>query len=75
MRALDDILFGFVVFFAIERSIRLFSASVVEPWARKKGRTEHVVENWKLGAELAALILVAVIVYRFRAIVRRFNSR
>lgn len=74
MRALADILFGFVVFFAIDRSIRLFSASVVEPWARKKGRADHEVENWKLGAELVSLVIVAVFLYRYRAVVRRFNT-
>jgi len=75
MRALDDILFGFLVFFAIERGIRLFSNSVIEPWAKKKTTNSNVVENWKLAAELGALMLAAIFVYRYKAFVGRFNTR
>jgi hypothetical protein len=51
MRALDDILFGFLIFFAIERFIRLFSNAVIEPWAEKRTGNPNVVEkletwNW-----------------------------
>ena len=66
MRALDDILFGFLIFFAIERSIRLFSNAVIEPWAEKRTDNPNVVENWKIGTELVFLISACFVVYRFR---------
>jgi len=75
MRALDDILFGFLVFFAIERGIRLFSNSVIEPWAEKKTQNKTVIENWKLTAEFGALLLATFLVYRFRGFIGRFNTR
>jgi hypothetical protein len=75
MRALDDILFGFIVFFAIERGIRLFSNAIIEPWAEKKTENKTVVENWKLTAELGALVLAAIIVYRSKSFIGRFNTR
>jgi hypothetical protein len=75
MRALDDILFGFIVFFAIERAIRLFSNSVIEPWAKKKTTNRGVIENWKLTAEFVALVVAAVFVYRYKGFVGRFNTR
>lgn len=75
MRALDDILFGFIVFFAIERGIRLFSNAIIEPWAEKKTTDKTVVENWKLIAELGALVLAAIVVYRSKSFIARFNTR
>jgi len=66
MRALDDILFGFLIFFAIERSIRLFSNAVIEPWAQKRTDNPNVVENWKIATELVFLISACFVVYRFR---------
>jgi hypothetical protein len=66
MRALDDILFGFLIFFAIERSIRLFSNAIIEPWAEKRTNNPNVVENWKIGTELVFLISACFVVYRFR---------
>lgn len=75
MRALDDILFGFLIFFAIERSIRLFSNSVIEPWAEKKTAKKNVIENWKLAAEFGALVLASLLVYHYRAVLKRFNTR
>jgi len=71
MRALDDILIGFFIFFAIDRAIRLFSTVVVEPWARTKTGDEHKVENWKTGAELAMLLISLFIVFKMR----RFISK
>jgi hypothetical protein len=66
MKSLDDILFGFLIFFAIERAIRLFSNAVIEPWAEKRTENKNVVENWKLATELAFLIGACFVVYRFR---------
>jgi len=74
MRALDDILIGFFIFFAIDRAIRLFSNAVVEPWARTKTGDEHKVENWKTGAELAMLLVALFIVFKMRHIISRFNK-
>jgi hypothetical protein len=71
MRALDDILVGFFIFFTIDRAIRLFSMSIVEPWARTKTGDEHKVENWKTGAELAMLLVALLLVFKMR----RFISK
>ena len=74
MRALDDILIGFFIFFAIDRAIRLFSNGVVEPWARNNTGDEHKVENWKLGAELIMLLGALLIVFKLRHFIGRFNK-
>ena len=66
MRALDDLLLGFLIFFAIERLVRLTSNAVIEPWAEKITDNKNVVENWKLGAEFALLVAACVLVVRFR---------
>jgi hypothetical protein len=71
MRALDDILIGFFIFFTIDRAIRLFSMSIVEPWARTKTGDEHTVENWKTGTELAMLLVALLLVFKMR----RFISK
>jgi hypothetical protein len=74
MKALDDILIGFFIFFAIDRAIRLFSNGIVDPWARTRTGDEHKVENWKLGTEFLLLILALVIVFNARNIIRRLNN-
>lgn len=66
MRALDDLLLGFLIFFAIERLVRLTSNAVIEPWAQKRTDNKNVVENWKLGAEFAFLVSACVVVVYFR---------
>ena len=66
MRALDDLLLGFLIFFAIERLVRLASNSIIEPWAEKMTNNENVVENWKLGAEFVLLIAACFAVVYFR---------
>lgn len=70
MRALDDILIGFFIFFTIDRAIRLFSHGVVAPWAEKRVQSEHHVENWKLGTELVLLIVALTIVFNIRRFVK-----
>ena len=60
MRALDDILFGFLIFFALDRAVRLFSNGVVEPWAQRNNYNKNSVENWKLGSEFVALVAAAI---------------
>jgi hypothetical protein len=74
MKALDDILFGFLIFFAIERAVRLFSNGVVEPWAEEKMYPKSSVENLKLASEFGALVLAAVLVYKYRDVVSKFNK-
>lgn len=66
MKSLDDILFGFLIFFAIERFIRLVSNAFIEPWAEKRTSNPNVIENWKIGAEIVFLLLACVGVYKFR---------
>lgn len=74
MKTLDDILFGFLIFFAIDRLIRLFSNGVVEPWAESKTNNKNVVENWKLAAEFGALMLAVIFVYRNRRLLSKLNT-
>ena len=66
MKSLDDILFGFLIFFIIERFVRLISNAVIEPWAQKRTDNANVVENWKLSAEIAFLVVACTVVYKFR---------
>lgn len=74
MRSLDDILIGFFIFFAIDRAIRLFSNSVVEPWARAKTGDEHKVENWKLGTEFLLLLAAVFVVFKMRRFIGSLNK-
>jgi hypothetical protein len=73
VRALDDILLGFLIFFALDRSIRLFSNGIVEPWAAANTTNKTIIENWKLGAELALLITALVFLMNNRSLVAHFN--
>jgi hypothetical protein len=74
MRALDDILFGFLIFFSIDRFIRLLSNGVVEPWAEKRSSNKNIVENWKLGAELVLLMTSCYLVFRYRTLISKLNT-
>jgi hypothetical protein len=74
MKPLGDILIGFLIFFAIDRAIRLFSNGIVEPWAEKRTQQPRVVENWKLGVELMLLIMAFVVVVNSQSIIRSFNK-
>jgi protein-S-isoprenylcysteine O-methyltransferase Ste14 len=71
MRALDDILIGFFIFFAIDRAIRLFSSAVVEPWAQTKTGDKSKVENWKTGAELIMLLVALLVVFKMRGVINK----
>jgi hypothetical protein len=66
MRALDDLLLGFLIFFAIERLVRLTSNAVIEPWAEKITDNKNAVENWKLSAEFVLLVAACFGVVYFR---------
>ena len=75
MRALDDIIIGFLIFFLIERVIRLFSNAVIEPWAEKRTENPNVVENWKIGTELVFLFFAVLIVFKFRGVLQKLDTR
>jgi len=74
MRALDDILFGFLIFFAIERLIRIFSLMVVGPWIETKTPKENRIESFKLFAEFVLLVFSIMMVYRFRKQLARLTA-
>lgn len=74
MRALDDIIIGFLIFFVIDKAIRLFSNAVIEPWAESRTNNTNVVENWKIATELACLIIIICIIFKFRKILQRFDN-
>jgi len=73
MKALDDILIGFFIFFAIDRAIRLFSNAVVEPRMAARGASKETVENWKLGTEMVLLISCIFLVIRFKKPLAHLN--
>jgi hypothetical protein len=75
MRALDDIVIGFFMFFIIERTVRLFSNAVIEPWAQTKTENPNVVENWKIGAELVTLLVATFLIFRYRKIFQKLDNR
>jgi hypothetical protein len=66
MKSLDDILFGFLIFFAIERLVRLTSNAVIEPWAQKRTENPNVVETGSSVPSLLFLITACFVVYYFR---------
>jgi hypothetical protein len=74
MKALDDILFGFLIFFALDRTIRLVSNSMVEPWALKRSGNQEHAENWKLFSEILMLLVSIIFVYRYRKVLRRLDT-
>lgn len=74
MRALDDIVIGFFIFFIIERAVRLFSNAVIEPWAMTRTTDPNVVENWKLGAELISLLIVTLLIFKYRKILQSLDN-
>jgi hypothetical protein len=74
MRALDDIIIGFLIFFVIDKAIRLFSNAVIEPWAETRTDNPNVVENWKIGTELLFLIIVIFFIFKYRKILQRFDN-
>ena len=74
MRALDDIVFGFLIFFAIDRLIRLFSNGIVEPWAETKTRDKNTVENWKTGAEFLAITITGWLLVQNRSVFKKLNT-
>jgi large-conductance mechanosensitive channel len=75
MRALDDIVIGFLIFYAIDRVINLFSKNIVQPWANETARgNKDVSENCKLVTELVCLIIMAVLIFKFRKTLQRLDN-
>lgn len=74
MRNLDDILVGFLIFFIIDRLVRLFTSTVVEPWAHRTTSDDHKVEGIKLGVEAGLLILALILVFKFRKNLNMLSS-
>jgi hypothetical protein len=74
MRALDDILVGFLIFFALDRLIRLFSNSIVEPWAMKRTGNKDRAENWKIFSEFLLLMGALGLVFRYQRQLRKVNT-
>jgi len=74
MRALDDILVGFLIFFALDRLIRLISNSVVEPWAMKRTGNKERAENWKLFSEFLLLMISLGLVFRYQRQLHKLNT-
>jgi hypothetical protein len=73
MRALDDILIGFIIFFSMERGIRLLSNAFVEPWALKQTGDKEKAEVWKLSFELFLLIASLFLAFKFQKQLRSLN--
>jgi hypothetical protein len=73
MKALDDILVGFFIFFAIDRATRLFSNAVVEPRVAARGASKETIENWKLATEMLLLFACIFLVIRFRVPLAKIN--
>jgi hypothetical protein len=74
MKSLDEILFGFLIFFAIERLIRIFSLMVVGPWIETKTSEENRIMSFKLFAEFVLLVFCIVLVHRYRRELARLTS-
>lgn len=64
MRRLNDVLFGFLTFFALDRAVRLFSTAVIEPWAQKNYPAR--IDECKIASELICLLVALVVVVRLR---------
>jgi hypothetical protein len=74
MKALDDILVGFLIFFALDRLIRLFSNAIVEPWALKRTGNKDRAENWKIFSEFLLLITALWLVIKYQKQLHRLNT-
>lgn len=73
MRALDDILIGFLIFFTLERGIRLLSNAFIEPIALKQTGDKEKAEVWKLLFEFGLLIIFLFFSFKFQRQLRGLN--
>jgi hypothetical protein len=74
MRALDDILIGFFIFFTVDRAVRLFSSAVIERRLKKRGLDKESVENWKLFGEMCILLSCILLVLKFQKPLSQLNK-
>jgi hypothetical protein len=65
-RSLDDILIGFLIFFILERIIKLFGSVVVEPWALRRTRCERKAKTWVSLIDLICLVIALLLVVKFQ---------
>jgi len=75
MRALDDIIIGFLIFFAIDRLINLFSKNIVKPWAEKSMSDPASIDNCKLVTELVCLLIAAFIIFKCRHFLQKLDNK
>jgi hypothetical protein len=75
MRSLDDIIIGFLIFFAIDRTINLFSKNVVQPWASATTKDPTAIDNCKTLTELVCLIGAATIVFKCRGFLQKLDNK
>jgi hypothetical protein len=66
MKGLDEILFGFLIFFAIDRLVRIFSLLVVVPYMEKQTTRENRIEGAKLFSEFLLLLIFIYITWKWR---------
>ena len=66
MRPLDDILVGFIIFFILERVIRLVGVVIFEPIIMSKTNDEKVTKNWVQFIDIVFLATALFLVIRFK---------
>jgi len=66
MRPLDDILVGFIIFFILERVIRLVGVVIFEPIIMSKTNDEKVTKNWVQLIDIVFLATALFLVIRFK---------
>ena len=66
MRSLDDILIGFIIFFILERVIRLVGAVFVEPWVMAKTNNEKTTKNWVQLFDIVFLFTALVLIIKYQ---------
>jgi hypothetical protein len=66
MRSLDDILIGFIIFFILERIIKLIGAVIFEPMIMKKTNDEKVTKNWVQAIDIALLLIALFLVIKYQ---------
>jgi hypothetical protein len=74
MRALDDILIGFLIFFTLEKGIRLLSNAFIEPLALKQTGDKEKAEVWKLLFELVLLVTFLFLAFKFQKQLKGLNT-
>lgn len=65
-RSLCDVIFTFIVFFTIDRFIRLIGSMFIEPWAIAKYGDKKTAENIQLGSEIILLSAFAFFLVKHR---------